>query len=61
MKITVITCFSTIRYVNINSGQYSTFDVKVIVFEKLSVYYILDPISNPSICSGKILSDYLYE
>lgn len=55
MEITVVTGFSTIGDVNIYSGQSYTFDVKVIVFEKISLSNIPNSVSNHGFCSGEIL------
>jgi hypothetical protein len=36
MKITVMASLIAIRDMNVNSSQYFTFDVNIVVFEKLS-------------------------
>ena len=55
MKITVMTCLSAIGYVNINSCQSSTFDVKVTVFAILYYNDILNLLNPNRLVTAKTI------
>jgi hypothetical protein len=57
MEVAIMASLFAIRDMNVNTSQYSTFDVKIIVFEKLTRHPDPSVVGNQYVCPAKILSN----